>query len=449
MRRPKINTEYLGLFAALLVGTLSVNSMPLLVGGVIAGLQLNPANAGLLASMELGAVAATTLYLSRNLCAFDFRALGWWGASLAFMGNSSCWLTLSEFIPQTSFASLNGQQLDGKVGVLMMGRLVAGVGAGAALAAFSGAIAGLTDPDRKYAKVLVANVTLIGFVMAVLIPHLERGHSYRGTFTALALVNLVAIALMRYLPSRMALSQVHHSRVENKMAGTLLIVSLSVFAIGEGAVWAFVEQVGRSIRFESNGVAMSISSVIGVASIVGVVVGAGAAAVLGLKYGRKRPLLFALLVFGVAGPFLASSSLRSLSYRLAGSVVNVWDGRQAVDSSLDDEVRCIDRLFRETCANADVSLDEIRLFITNNYSLEVSRLYCQIANIRFSKAFTQTIATHAHCFGSDNLINLHHANQSGLIAEGECAMLFSAGPHQWGACVIEALGSVRELEWQP
>lgn len=150
-----------------------------------------------------------------------------------------------------------------------------------------------------------------------------------------------------------------------------------------------------------------------------------------------------------AAACMLSSSLRSLSYRLAGSVVNVWDGRQAVDSSLDDEVRCIDRLFRETCANADVSLDEIRLFITNNYSLEVSRLYCQIANIRFSKAFTQTIATHAHCFGSDNLINLHHANQSGLIAEGECAMLFSAGPHQWGACVIEALGSVRELEWQP
>lgn len=321
MRRPKINTEYLGLLAALLVGTLSVNSMPLLVGGVIAGLQLNPANAGLLASMELGAVAATTLYLSRNLCAFDFRALGWWGASLAFMGNSSCWLTLSEFIPQTSFASLNGQQLDGKVSVLMMGRLVAGVGAGAALAAFSGAIAGLTDPDRKYAKVLVANVTLIGFVMAVLIPHLERGHSYRGTFTALALADLVAIALMRYLPSRMALSQVHHGQVENKMAGTLLIVSLSVFAIGEGAVWAFVEQVGRNIRFESNGVAMSISSVIGVASIVGVVVGAGAAAVLGLKYGRKSPLLFALLVFGVAGPFLASCTSHGIYVLLIFSFV--------------------------------------------------------------------------------------------------------------------------------
>lgn len=143
-----------------------------------------------------------------------------------------------------------------------------------------------------------------------------------------------------------------------------------------------------------------------------------------------------------------SSSPRAMSYRLVGRVVNVWDGGQVRQSSLHEEVRCVDRLFRETCAGADLSLSEIDLFITNNYSLDVSRLYCQVANISFSKAFTQTIATHAHCFGSDNIINLRHAHLDCLIAPEQHSMLFSAGPYQWGACVIEGLGRPRGLECQ-
>ena len=72
-----------------------------------------------------------------------------------------------------------------------------------------------------------------------------------------------------------------------------------------------------------------------------------------------------------------------------------------------------------------------------NYSLAVSKLYCQLAEVSYSKAFTQNIATHAHCFGSDNLINLQCAQQ--LIMVGHRVMLFSAGPFQWGACVLQKL----------
>lgn len=321
MRVPKVKNEFLGLLAALLVATLSVNSMPLLVGGVIAGLKLNAANAGLLASMELGAVAVTTLYLSKDLCKFDFRSLALWGTLLAFLGNISCWLTLLDLSPLAGFISLNGQSIDGAVGVLMLGRVIAGIGAGAALASFSGAIAGVAEPDRTYAKLLVLNVTFIGFVMAVVIPQLERSLSYRGVFTALALVNLLAIVFMRYLPCDMALAQGIKGRVENRLAGTLLIISLSVFAIGEGAVWAFVEQVGKGIRFEDSRSAMPLSSVIGVASIFGVAVGAGAAALLGLRQGRRLPLFSALVVFGLAGPFLASCTSHGIYVVLIFSFV--------------------------------------------------------------------------------------------------------------------------------
>lgn len=306
MRWINLDKEYLGLLAALLVATLSVNSMPLLVGSTISGLNLNAANAGLMASVELGAVALTTLCVSRKLSAFSLPSLGLWGGVLAFLGNMSCWLTLIR--PHSAFAllTLNGQVLDGASGVLVLGRAIAGMGAGAALAAFSGAIACVSEPDRKYAKLLVANVAVIGLSMATLIPCLQQHFSYRGTFTALAFLDLAAIACMWHLPAPTP----HHGNgttpLKNKLAGTLLIVSLSVFAVGEGAVWAFVEQVGQTIQFNRNIWSAELSSVIGIASMLGVGVGAGAAAVLGLRYGRRVPLFLALLIFGIAGPLLSS-----------------------------------------------------------------------------------------------------------------------------------------------
>jgi len=148
---------------------------------------------------------------------------------------------------------------------------------------------------------------------------------------------------------------------------------------------------------------------------------------------------FPYLTGDAAAACLVGGSPQGLDYRLQGKVVNVWDGEQAVRPSLDAEVGCIYELLTTTCASAGLSMDDVDTFITNNYSLDMSRLYCQIAGVGEAKAFTQTIATHAHCFGSDNLINLHHAQKRLPLTAGQRAMLFSAGPFQWGACVLEKL----------
>lgn len=135
-----------------------------------------------------------------------------------------------------------------------------------------------------------------------------------------------------------------------------------------------------------------------------------------------------------------------MSFRLMGRVVNIWDGKQARQSSLENEVGCIDRLFREVYAHAEINPDEVDLLITNNYSINVSRLYCQLASIDFKKAYTETIATHAHCFASDNVINLHHSQYDGSITPGARIMTFSAGPYQWGACIFEKLIAMKNRD---
>ena len=126
-----------------------------------------------------------------------------------------------------------------------------------------------------------------------------------------------------------------------------------------------------------------------------------------------------------------------MNYLLIGKIVNLYDGAQILKPSMDSEIRTIVRLFGNTYESASVTSDDIDVFITNNYSLEISRLYCQLADLSYSKAFTSTIATHAHCFSSDNLINLHHLNRRPDVRNGQRVLLFSTGPSQWGACVLQ------------
>lgn len=154
---------------------------------------------------------------------------------------------------------------------------------------------------------------------------------------------------------------------------------------------------------------------------------------------------FPYLTGDAAAACLVSNSPEFLDYRLQGKVINIWDGHHATSPSLDAEIHHIDQLFQQVCSSAGVDMDQVDLLITNNYSMDVSRLYCQIAGMNETKAFTQTIATHAHCFGSDNIINLHHSQQARPLLPGQRVMLFSVGPCQWGACILQKLNRIPEV----
>jgi len=152
---------------------------------------------------------------------------------------------------------------------------------------------------------------------------------------------------------------------------------------------------------------------------------------------------FPYITGDAAAACLVSDSSESLGYQLTGRIVNIWDSEQASHPSFDSEMRCIARLFQETYKYADLSPRDVSLLITNNYSLNVSKLYCQLADLSYTKAFTDTISSHAHCFSSDNIINLHYVHNSERARDGQHLMLFSAGLFQWGACILEKLPGLK------
>ncbi|OAK64482.1 hypothetical protein A3K87_13865 [Variovorax paradoxus] len=136
---------------------------------------------------------------------------------------------------------------------------------------------------------------------------------------------------------------------------------------------------------------------------------------------------------------IVSGYPEGMDYRLIGPVLNLSDARQISEPSIDGEINIIARLFKAIYEESGVLQSDIDFFVTNSYSLEVSQLYCQLAGVPFSKALTSTISTHAHCFSSDNLINLDLLTRSRTAHEGQRILCFSAGPFQWGACVLSTL----------
>ncbi|WP_428424286.1 3-oxoacyl-[acyl-carrier-protein] synthase III C-terminal domain-containing protein [Methylibium sp.] len=138
-----------------------------------------------------------------------------------------------------------------------------------------------------------------------------------------------------------------------------------------------------------------------------------------------------------AAACVVSGSPAGMDYRVVGDVENVFDSRQYLVPSMDGEINKIADLFALTYKGAKKTCRDVDHLVTNNYSLEISRLFAQLAGVSFSTVFTSSIGKYAHCFSSDNLINLSELGEQALA--GQTVLCFSAGPSQWGACLLERM----------
>ncbi len=115
---------------AVVVGLLGFNTLPLLVGAVMDGLGFDERQAGLLGSMEIGAMAAASLLLAPRVDVLSQRRVAL--VSVAVVAGAHL---LSAFAD--GFALLMGV------------RLVAGIGEGCIYATANAVIAGSRDPARR------------------------------------------------------------------------------------------------------------------------------------------------------------------------------------------------------------------------------------------------------------------------------------------------------------
>lgn len=187
-------------------------------------------------------------------------------------------------------------------------RVIAGAGLGLAYAAAAMAAAATANPDR----VLGYGVTAGLLAIVILLPCLAMvvtAAGYKGAYIALGVLVIVLIPMMRWLGQGQA-----HTAEPGKapalplrsLAGLLLCISF--FNIGSGAIWGFSERVGQQAGFsvEEAGFIIATGAVSGLA-------GALFAGWLGDRWGRRRPVILALVLAGL-GYLILGGATNSASY---------------------------------------------------------------------------------------------------------------------------------------
>ena len=279
----------LGIGFGMFLGVLSANSMPVMIGALLDGLAINEAEAGVLGTVELFAVAIAALAAAPLAGKVTNRRLAVFGCLLAITAQ---------------FLSAAVDSLYLLVGL----RIIAGAGLGLAYAAAAIAAAATAHPDR----VLGYGVTAGLLAIVILLPCLAMvvtAAGYKGGYVALGVLVIVLMPVMAWLDQekvRMAESGKAPALPARSLVGLLFCIAL--FNIGSGAIWSFSERVGlqAGLSIEEAGFIIATGAVSGV-------MGSLFAGWLGDRWGRKRPVILALVLAGLGYMILAGAT-NSASY---------------------------------------------------------------------------------------------------------------------------------------
>jgi DHA1 family inner membrane transport protein len=237
---------------------------------------------------------------------------------LAKIGRDATYLFIGSLGTCIALAGAFGTLYSPTYSVLVLARVITGVGEGAMLMVSTAAVAHLPNPDIGYAKLNIVNVTF-GTVVTFLLPTLSTA------FGPEALVYRVLVALILGL-SALFLFIPRNERYEPPMAAagggtnSVRIISLAtaVFLVvsGGNALWSFYFVLGSRAGLQSDAVNQTIAF-----SVLSAVPASLLATFMRKRFGRIAPASMALLAMAVA-VFALTYSSTHLAYQV-GTCVNV------------------------------------------------------------------------------------------------------------------------------
>jgi predicted MFS family arabinose efflux permease len=299
------------------VTAISITHMlPFLVGSLMDGIGLDARRAGLLASTEMGAMAAGALAVAPRIGHLSRKALA--------IGASAALLLLH-----------GASALSDGFGQLLLLRALAGLAEGCLYAVTAAAVAASIAPTRVYARV-EAGGTLLWAVLFLIVPRAVALWQQRGAFGALFVITLCCLPLLSWLPA--------HPPEEVRAEGTgrklwspsvlAVVCTGAILYISENSLWAFTERIGTSTGMSgrSVGIVLSLTNLL-------LVLGALFVSRLHLRWGRSLPLGVGIAVFGASLAVVACA--RSPAQYVAGhaalAIVFVfqWIYLQGLSAALD------------------------------------------------------------------------------------------------------------------
>lgn len=93
-------------------------------------------------------------------------------------------------------------------------------------------------------------------------------------------------------------------------------------------------------------------------------------------------------------------------------------------------------LIERTLKSAGLTIDDIALVIPHNVSRRSWEILGRLIKCPADRIYTDNISKVGHTIASDNLLNLRHATEAGLIQKGDYMLLFTFGYGSNWACMV-------------
>ena len=219
----------IAVLAAQVVGGVVTQMSPLVIGGLIIGLELTEQQAGLVAFAEFFALSITAILIAPVLPKLSCRSLCLSAAGIAIAAQIIS-IFQSDLYP------------------LVFIRCISGIGAGIVYAASLAIVASHSaNPDKMYGYVQVA-WAMLSTVLFTLGGHLTDSFAQRGIYGMIVGLSIVLVFFLKWLPAQVTVSDT--SNEENEVAapplmGIVTLIGIFIYLTASAAIYTFTAPLGE------------------------------------------------------------------------------------------------------------------------------------------------------------------------------------------------------------
>ncbi len=267
----------MSLWSAIVFGTVSMLVfllMPAYVG-ILASVGFNDAQLGNLASMDLAGITLASILAMLWIKRFNWRLAAVISIAGLILANLLC-------IGSTDYNSL------------LALRFLAGFAGGTGIVLAFNIIASCDAPDRYTGFFVTIQVLAqsIGFLLA---PTLIESAGSDSFYYLFAIAAVAVVPLVRYFPAQSPESEVPADQSKNgkkpRLGLILALISMTLFFLGQGAIWAFGDRIGVNGGLDPQEIANALAMT-AFASLFGALLSAW----MDVKFGRALPILIAIII---------------------------------------------------------------------------------------------------------------------------------------------------------
>lgn len=267
----------IGAIAFHMIGGLVVQMSPFVVAGLMAGLSLSERDAGIVASVELLALAATAIVIAPFLSRLATRRTGLLALLVTLIAQAAS-------ISDTTWT------------VLVLLRGLAGIGEGVLYAISLSIVASRCGNPEKVFGYFQFACAIASVVLFSVGGEVTATFAHRGIFALLAVVMLVFAPLLFLVPNtpKAEENDVSSDTGSPAFLGFLLFIAIVLYVTVSAGLFAFSGPLGQRVGLSTS----AVGYILTISALVGLI-GAGAATVLNVQWGRTLPISAFCFGYGV------------------------------------------------------------------------------------------------------------------------------------------------------